>query len=163
MRRWARVCVAVLAMSAGCAWQPVPYDPKASMTVEEATKVVERALREQPPGTSYGDVEVTPERAILMGSRAEANLWTGARGFVPVQTTIYFDSIGKADLSEKNRARNQFVVRVWYRGTEAVIKAFFSERTKAERFLDALHVLTTNATAGKADSAGTAPSATGSP
>lgn len=143
---WLASLGVVLSVVAGCGARVVPYTATLSMPVDEAIKVIERGFAEQPLDRSFGKIDVTPERVSVAQAQAKANLWTGARGFVETTIAIYFDGVGKWDLAE---VRDRYAVRVWYQGDSQIIRLYFVDLERAERFLDALQVLTENAKAGK--------------
>ncbi len=89
-------------------------------------RVVQRTIEQQPGGHVPYRVDVTPEK-LTISSRASQ--------------IFYFDDLWKSDLHSR---RSYFVVRFWDDKSHAY-QIYVSERHDAERFIDALHVLSAEA------------------
>ena len=96
------------------------------MPAAVALRVVQRIIEQQPGGHVPYHVDVTPEK-LTISSRASQ--------------IFYFDDLWKSDLHSR---RSYFVVRFWDDKRHAY-HVYVSDRHDAERFIDALHVLSAEA------------------
>jgi hypothetical protein len=137
-RAYALATLLALAVLPGCSTTRV-YSPTAAIAVEDALRIVTRALEEQPHGFAVSNARVTPEK--LSFERQHGSLVFG--GSRPVPTTFYFDSLGKMDVTSK---RTGDVVRVWDRAGAFRFRVLIPETARAQQFMDAMTSL--GATAG---------------
>jgi len=122
-----RLCAVLLVgLVLACA-KLIPYAPnRGSMPAAVAMRVVQRTIEQQPGGHVPYRVDVTPEK-LTISSRASQ--------------ILYFDDLWKSDLHSR---RSYFVVRFWDNRRHGY-HVYVSDRHDAERFIDALHVLSAEA------------------
>ncbi len=117
---WAAALASLLA---GCGAKLIPYVPnQTAMTAAEAMRVVQRTIETQPGDHIPYGVAVTPEKLTISKHATQI---------------LYFDDLWKTDLHSK---RNYFLVRFWD-GNRHGFRIYTSDQRDAERFVDALHVL----------------------
>ena len=105
----------------------IPYAPSQdSMPAAVAMRVVQRTIEQQPGGHVPYRVDVTPEK-LTISTRASQ--------------IFYFDDLWRSDLHSR---RDYFVVRFWDDSRHGY-RIYVSDRRDAERFIDALHVLSAQA------------------
>jgi hypothetical protein len=96
------------------------------MSAAVALRVVQRTIEQQPGGHVPYRVDVTPEK-LMIASRASQ--------------ILYFDDLWKWDLHSR---RSYFVVRFWDDKRHGY-RIYVSNRQNAERFIDALYLLASEA------------------
>ena len=105
----------------------IPYAPnQSSMPAAAAMRVVQRTIEQQPGGHVPYRVDVTPEK-LTISTRASQ--------------IFYFDDLWRSDLHSR---RSYFIVRFWDDKRHGY-HIYVSDRHDAERFIDALHVLSAEA------------------
>jgi hypothetical protein len=115
---------AYVSLLPACGARLIPYVPdQDAMSAAEALRVVERTIEQQPgPFVPHG-VDVTPVKLTITTKRTQI---------------LYFDDLWRTDLHSK---RSYYIVRFWDDKRHG-FRIFVSEQRDAQRFLDALHVLT---------------------
>jgi len=134
VRRWCArslvrpLCAIVLVGAVLACARLIPYAPNqnSSMPAAVALRVVQRIVEQQPGDHVPYHVDVTPEK-LTISSRASQ--------------IFYFDDLWQSDLHSR---RGYFVVRFWDDKRHAY-HVYVSDRHDAERFIDALHVLSAEA------------------
>jgi hypothetical protein len=133
VQRWrvrssvAPLCALLLVGALLACTKLIPYAPnQKSMSAAVAMRVVQRTIEQQPGGQVPYRVDVTPEK-LTISSRASQ--------------ILYFDDLWKSDLHSR---RSYFVVRFWDNRRHGY-RIYVSDRQDAERFIDALHVLSAEA------------------
>ncbi len=121
------LCAVVLVGAVLACARLILYAPnQSSMPAAVAMRVVQRTIEQQPGDHVPYRVDVTPEK-LTISSRASQ--------------IFYFDDLWRSDLHSR---RSYFVVRFWDDKRHGY-HIYVSDRHDAERFIDALHVLSAEA------------------
>lgn len=121
-----------LFVAAGCT-TAIPYSPSPIASREEALRQVDRLLREQPEGHTPLGVEVTDEYFSVLNRHLNPIV-----GISVEPQTVYFDSVDSIRLSKR---RSWFWVVLYDETQTPLFHYYHLNRTKAERFVDAIDTL----------------------
>lgn len=111
----------------------IPYDPSPNITVDTATKTIERVISEQPKKYVPKGVVVNVDYMIISeGSMAKTK---GNVYVLPINQRIYFDSILDPLLYKK---RYWYIVQIQSENGRLIRNIYTENEEKAKRFIDAL-------------------------
>ena len=112
----------------GCGSKQPAYTPTASLSIEDAKRVIYRSLETQTH--PYGANEIEIAKGKLSFSQVR---WRG-----PVPTVFYFENLGKMDMTRKKKGE---VVRVFDKGGVRRFYVVIPDRELAKQFMDAMLVM----------------------
>ena len=113
--------------------QPPPYEPTASLSVEEAKEAIARSLEEQPQGYAASHIEMTDRK--LSFDQGKNPLFRRA---TQLPVVFYWDTLGKMDVTPKRKGH---VVRVWDKDEVYRFRVVIPDPERAKRFMDAMLVM----------------------